>query len=206
LPDGSQVWLNAGSSLRYPMRFDGPDRPVELEGEGYFEVAKNAEQPFVVISKGQTLQVLGTTFNVEAYADTPAKTTLVEGSVLLSARVTDTSPAKHISSDQILKPNQQSILLADSHMFQVQTVDPMIAIAWKNGYFQFQDADIQTVMQQIARWYNLEVTYAGETPKQRFDGKVYRNMTLGQVLDILSFSKIRFELKERKMTIYPTES
>lgn len=204
LPDGSKVWLNAASSLKFPASFNGqPNRKVELRGEAYFEVAKDKTRPFIVTSAGQTVEVLGTHFDISSYPDEEEiKTTLLEGSV----KVVAVAGNKPTGAESILKPNQQSILYKDSKALTTTRVDAEAAVAWKNGLFQFDDADIKTVMRQLSRWYDIEVEFSGAIPKDTFSGKVYRNMSLSKVLDVLSFSQINFKIQGRRMTIYPSEN
>lgn len=203
LPDGSKVWLNAASSLKFPASFAGQsNRKVELKGEAYFEVAKDKKHPFIVATAGQLVEVLGTHFNISSYTDEEAiKTTLLEGAV----KVTIGSGDHAIAEAKILRPNQQSVLYKTSRNLSVNTVDPDAVVAWKNGLFQFENADIKTVMRQLSRWYDIDVAFAGATPRETFSGKVYRNMSLSKVLDVLSFSQINFKIEGRRMIISPTK-
>lgn len=204
LPDGTKVWLNAASSLKFPSTFaHAASRKVELSGEAYFEVTKDKSHPFKVTSEGQEVEVLGTHFDISSYADEElTKTTLLEGSV----RVALDSRARTLTSKKILKPNEQSNLVRGSQTLQVKTVDAEAAVAWKNGLFQFDNADIKTVMSQLSRWYDIDVEFSGAIPKETFSGKVYRNMSLAKVLDVLSFSQVNFKIEGRKMIIHPPEN
>jgi transmembrane sensor len=204
LPDGSKVWLNAASSLKFPASFTGqPNRKVELRGEAYFEVAKDKTRPFIVSTTGQTVEVLGTHFDISSYPDEEAiKTTLLEGSV----KVVAVDGNKPTGAESILKPNQQSIVDRNSKALRTARVDAKAVVAWKNGLFQFDDADIKTVMRQLSRWYDIEIEFSGAIPKETFSGKVYRNMSLSKVLDVLSFSQINFKIQARRMTIHPSEN
>jgi transmembrane sensor len=195
LPDGTLVWLNSMSSIRFPANFNGPVRKVEITGEVYFEVAQlqtriNGEMqkvPFHVVCAEQVVEVLGTHFNINSYRDEAAtKTTLLEGSV--KVLVTKKGAKREIQ----LRPGEQSlvpprIVLKQSpgEDITVRQVDSEEAIAWKEGYFRFKDADIQDVMRQLARWYDIEVTYKGDFSSEQFTGFVSRNIRMSNVLKIL---------------------
>lgn len=192
LPDGSHVWLNAATSLTYPIRFDGNERVVHLHGEAYFEVTHLMSKPFKVISGRQQIQVLGTRFNINAYETEPlVKTTLVQGSVRLI----------YGSSSVVLKPGEQSQLNKLNDLRVVKDYDVEEAIAWKNGFFLFDNADIRSVMNQIARWYDVEVEYEDNLPNRRFAGKIPRNSDLDQALKILSYSKVNFKVENKKIKV-----
>ncbi|MBB5637437.1 ferric-dicitrate binding protein FerR (iron transport regulator) [Pedobacter cryoconitis] len=191
LPDGTKVWLNAASSLRYPAVFTGAERSVILTGEAYFEVAKDPVKPFKVSAALQTVEVLGTHFNINSYQDEPAvKTTLLEGAVKVNAQS---------AGDVFLKPGQQAVLLGN-HL-NVNLASTEEAVAWKNGMFRFKDADLQTVMRSVARWYDVEVNYEGNLPVRQFSGEIHRNINLSEVLDILSFFKVHFRIEGKKITV-----
>lgn len=195
LPDGSRVWLNAASSLRYPVRFSGNERKVTLTGEAYFEVTKAKHLPFIVVTDKQQVEVLGTHFNINAYADEPGtKTTLLEGAVRVGKRGAD-------KDEVLLKPGEQCNLNANT--LNVSTVNTDEAVAWKNGMFLFKDADLKTVMRAVARWYDVEVTYEGALPAREFSGEIYRNLNLNQVLDVLSFYKVHFRVDGKKIIVKP---
>jgi transmembrane sensor len=199
LPDGTRVWLNNASTLRYPVAFTGADRPVELTGEAYFEVAKDRAHPFRVIvhrgdaGGGGSIDVLGTSFNVMAYGDEPAeRTTLVEGGVKFNL-------AQH---SVVLRPEQQAVL--DEHgAMTVVHANVGEVTSWKNGYFHFDHASLQTTMRQLARWYDIDVTYQGEMEGQEFMGKIQRSLPLGDVLKGLENDKVHFKLEGRKLTVMP---
>jgi transmembrane sensor len=192
LADGTKVWLNAASSLRYPTSFTGKDRSVELTGEAYFEVAKNKNQPFNVKTATQTVQVLGTHFNVNAYSDEKTvKTTLLEGSVKVSSA----------TANVMISPGQQSALAKNGLFVIDKDLDTDEIVAWKNGVFQFNEADIQTIMRQIARWYNIDVEFKGTIPANTYHGKISRNSNVSQVLKILELSGINFTIEGRKITV-----
>jgi transmembrane sensor len=194
LPDGTKVWLNAASSLRYPTAFTAGVRQVSLTGEAYFEVAKvRPEMPFKVLTTTQTVEVLGTHFNVNSYTDEPAiKTTLLEGAVKVI------SPSAAVK-ELILKPGQQSVLRGDR--LNVADVNEEEVIAWKNGMFRFRDADLQTVMRSVARWYDVQVNYEGTLPVRQFSGEIHRNINLSEVLDILSFFKVHFRVDGKTIIV-----
>lgn len=192
LSDGTRVWLNAASSLRYPVRFDGENREVELTGEAYFEVAKNAAKPFRVKANGAEVVVLGTHFNVNAYADEPAtRTTLLEGSVkvLTGAR------------SDLLRPGQQADVKAGG--IAVSAADTDKAVAWKEGYFQFSGSSLQEVMRQLMRWYDIDVRYEGVIRPRRFGGEISRTSNLDEVLKILEISGVHFKLTEKQLLVMP---
>ncbi|MDP4286223.1 MAG: FecR domain-containing protein [Bacteroidota bacterium] len=194
LPDGSEVWLNAASSIKYPTAFIGNERKVEISGEAYFEIAHNAAKPFKVSVNGMEVKVLGTHFNINAYTDEASvKTTLLEGSVNLtkgSAAIT-------------LKPGQQAQLGNSGNIKVIDNVDIDQVVAWKNGYFSFNRSDLQTVMRQLARWYDVEINYEGKIPERQFGGKIDRNSNLSEVLKILEESKVHFSIEEKKIIVRP---
>lgn len=193
LADGTKVWLNAASSLRFPTQFIGKDRTVELTGEAYFEVAKNKAKPFNVKTSTQTTQVLGTHFDINSYSnETSVKTTLLEGSVkVLSA-----------TGNVIISPGQQAVLSNNNNSLTVNNgVDINEVIAWKNGMFQFDDADIQTIMRQVARWYDIDAEFKGQIPNYTYHGKISRNSNASQVLRILGLSGINFTIEGRKIIV-----
>lgn len=193
LPDGTAVWLNASSSLTYPLAFKGKTRGVNLEGEAYFEVAKNPNKPFVVQVNKMQVTVLGTHFNVNAYSDHAAiQTTLVEGSVRLS----------QASSQVILKPGEQGNVDPISAKIQVSQANTNKVLAWKNGYFMFQDDNIQDIMQQIARWYDLEVEYRGKPSNSRFGGIYSRNKDINELLKGLELTGlVHFKIEGRRVIV-----
>jgi len=193
LADGSEVWLNSASSIRYPTAFAGKDRQVEITGEAYFEVAHNAAKPFRVIANGQVVEVLGTHFNINAYADEPAiKTVLLEGSVKV------TELANH--TIKFLKPGQQVIL--DRHELSVSNADVEATMAWKNGYFRFHDEQIESVMRKIARWYDINVRFEGMVSEEQFNGKISRYKNISQVLKMLEETKgVHFKVSGKEVTV-----
>ncbi|WP_291911537.1 FecR family protein [Chitinophaga sp. CB10] len=195
LADGSRVWLNAASSLRYPASFTGSDRTVELTGEAYFEIAPAPNQPFFVKVQHTTIQVLGTSFNVNAYTEEPSiRTTLVEGAIALKTPKATTR----------IQPGQQASTTADGSTQVMAAPDVEEIVAWKNGYFLFNHEKIPGVMRQIARWYDVEVEYAGKVPADReFGGKINRNSSIEEVIRILELSKIHVKLSHHKIIVQP---
>lgn len=201
LPDGSRAWLNAASSLRFPVSFSGEKRVVKLEGEAYFEIApssgKNGKRPFIVEVNGMEVEVLGTHFNIMSYVDEPdTKTTLIEGSVKVS----------NGSSVTILKPGQQALTTTGNTTTGIRVnngADVTEAIAWKDGIFQFNNADLKTVMRDIARWYNVDISYEGQLPEKRFTGRMSRNMNASEVLSGIEFIGVRFKIGEKKIVVLP---
>jgi ferric-dicitrate binding protein FerR (iron transport regulator) len=192
LDDGTIVWLNAASSVRYPIFFTGKQRKVEISGEAYFEVAKNASMPFVVNAKGMEVEVLGTHFNVNSYSDEPSvKATLLEGSVKI------TTPAKSV----IITPGQQAQLLQSGGIKILNNVDVEEVVAWKNGIFQFNNASLESVMRQLARWYDIDIEFEGNVPAVKLGGEISRNSNLSQVLQILNYSGVKFKIENKKIIV-----
>jgi len=192
LADGTKVWLNAASSLKFPTAFTGSERVVELTGEAYFEVAHNSKQPFKVKTANQIVQDIGTQFNVNSYADEDAAaTTLVEGSVKIFDAGRQT----------MIKPGQQYLLKANGVPEVRNDVDIDEVTAWKNGLFQFNNADIKTIMRQISRWYNVDVEYSGQVPASTYHGRISRNSNASAVLKILELSGIDFTIERGKIIV-----
>ncbi|RZL36239.1 MAG: FecR family protein [Pedobacter sp.] len=196
LPDGTKVWLNAASSLKYPEAFIGNERKVELTGEAYFEVAKNKNLPFRVLSKNQEIEVLGTHFNVNNYMDDKtAKTTLLEGSINIS----------NSKSKKTLKAGEQAVI-KDYGLAAIQVlidVDTDGETAWKNGQFRFNNAGLKTILNQLERWYDIKIDYT-TVPEKRYNGMVPRKAKLSEVLNMLELTgNISFEIKEgRQLKVY----
>ncbi|MNQ92505.1 fec operon regulator FecR [compost metagenome] len=192
LPDGTMVWLNAASSIKYPAVFSSNERRVELTGEAYFEVAHNPSKPFIVSSAGQDVSVLGTHFNINAYDNEELiKTTLLEGSVKVT---------KAGAGSRLLKPGQQASLKGG--IFKVNQVDVNKAIAWKQGYFMFDNEDIKIAMRQISRWYNVEVVYQGDLSDLDFTGTMPRTYSLKQLLRVLELTgNFKFKIEGRRITV-----
>lgn len=193
LADGSHVWLNAGSSITYPVSFMGNERKVSVNGEAYFEIAHHAARPFIVSKNDVAVTVLGTHFNVNAYDDeTGIKVTLLEGSVNVSNKVRAVT----------IRPGQQAQVT--DNLTVRNNVDVEQVIAWKNGLFSFDGAGFREVMREIARWYDLEVSYAGAVPAGTFKGKIGRDLSLSDLLAGLSSSRIRYKTEPgRRIVILP---
>lgn len=196
LPDGTRVWLNAASSIRYPTAFTGKERKVEVTGEAYFEVAKNAVMPFRVnIDNRAEVEVLGTHFNINAYRDEAAiNTTLMEGKVKVGAN--------HLPGT-VLQPGQQASLAAAGALQVLNEVDTAQTIAWKEGWFEFHMATLPDVMRQLARWYDVEIAYPPNIPDRAFEGRMQQDLTLAQVLKILEKYQVHFHIEDRRITILP---
>jgi ferric-dicitrate binding protein FerR (iron transport regulator) len=200
LPDGTKVWLNAASSLRYPTAFSGSNREVEVTGEVYFEVAKNAHQPFIIHLNNKTkIQVLGTQFNVNAYSNEAAiRTTLVEGSIKI------VSGASAAGGPVVLRPGQQAqINNAGGDMKVMNNVDVDKVTAWKSGLFNFEDSGLEEVMRQVERWYDIEVVYEKNIPDIRFGGKLSNDVSLSGLLRSLQESEVHFRIEGRKLIVLP---
>lgn len=194
LADGTKVYLNAVSSIKYPTQFNGDQRIVELDGEAYFEVAKNKNKPFIVKSGDQDIEVLGTHFNVHAYNnESVVKTTLLEGSVAV----------RYKNQNAILKPGQQSNVSEKFNKIAIRNVDTEATIAWKNGRFKFDNADLKTVMRQLERWYGVKVEYRGDVSDVRFNGGTFMNKNLSEVLKVLELSNIKFKVEGKTIIVYP---
>ena len=192
LPDGSKVWLNAATTLRYPTRFIGDQRVVELQGEAYFEINTDAKRPFHVKVGQMEVEVLGTHFNIMDYDEEPAiRTTLLEGSVRV----------RKGANSVIIKPGQQALLGHDEKLV-VAAADTEAAVAWKEGMFMFRDAGIEQVMRQLARWYDVEVVYKDGVPKDRFQGEMYRNVNASKILKVLEASGLHFVVEGKKIILY----
>lgn len=197
LPDGSKAWLNAASSLTYPIEFDKNERRVKMTGEVYFEIAKVSNEkkeriPFFVETDKQLIQVLGTTFNVNAYANEPYDcTTLVEGSVRLVAAGNGQS--------ELLKPGQQALV---GKNMQLSGADLQQNLAWVNGYFIFRREELGSILRKIARWYDVTVECPPELSTMKFTGKVSRSQSISAVADmIVSVNKVNLEIKERRIIV-----
>ena len=198
LPDGTNVWLNAASSLEYPVEFAGNRRQVTLTGEAYFEVVKNAKMPFIVNVNGKmNVNVLGTNFNIMAYEDEDRiSTTLLEGSV----KVTD--PANPANS-KVLTPGQQADW-SENEKIRVTAVEGEEAIAWKDGQFLFVNEDIHSIMRKLARWYDIKVEYSKSMKNKSFDGSISRNKNISEVLKLMELTKsVHFTFGERKIIVMP---
>jgi len=194
LPDGTKVWMNAASYLKFPTAFTGNKRNVELKGEAYFEVAQNAEQPFEIAVNNMQVQVLGTSFNINGYEDeSNIKTSLIDGKVKVVSE----------NNASILAPGHEAIMNKNTNDIKVAAADVEDAIAWKNNVFSFQNADIPTIMRQIARWYDVEISYEGKVSTEKFVGEVSRNSNVSEVLKILELNKVHFKIEGKKITVLP---
>jgi len=192
LPDGSKVWLNAVSSLRFPTAFRGRSREVEITGEAYFEIAKNTNLPFYVKTNGMAVEVLGTSFNVNAYADEPAiRTTLLEGSVRV----------RKDKAIAMLAPGQQASITDKGNIEIKKDADIDGALAWKNGMFRLTSSDVPTIMRQLARWYDVEVEFEGGVPAGHITGEVPRNTSLLKVLKVFETSGVHFRIVGKKIVV-----
>lgn len=194
LTDGTKVWLNAASSLRFPANFVGKERQVELVGEAYFEVAHHAEKPFIVKLPNMEVEVLGTHFNINSYEDeSTIKATLLEGSIKINQQ----------GGSNFLKPGQQAEVNKTGDIKIIKKVDVESVIAWKNEKFQFDRADIKTIMRQIERWYNVDVEYQANI-STHFGGSISRNVNLSQVLNIMQQTqKVKFKVEGQKVIVMP---
>ena len=195
LPDGTKVWLNAVSSISYPTTFTGKERKVIISGEAYFEVMKNQQLPFVVQQANMTVQVLGTSFDVNGYGDDSAvRTTLVEGKVSVGKA----------GAVSVLEPGQQAVIGKAGTSISINH-DPDIeaVLAWKNGFFGFKDADIQTIMRQVERWYDVQVIYEAKISKH-FIADISRSVPLSQLLKLLEATdQVHFRIDGKKIIVMP---
>jgi hypothetical protein len=195
LQDGSRVWLNNASSLRYPTSFARKERVVELTGEAYFEIAKDAARPFVVETKEDTVKVLGTSFNIMAYLNEDSnETTLLAGAVQI----------KSAQGAALLNINEQAQVSRDGKLTVVKDVPGEDIVSWKNGFFYFDRASFPAVMRQISRWYDVEVVFQGKVPKMELAGKIDRSLTLNDLLKFLDKNQIHFRLEGRKLIVLPS--
>jgi transmembrane sensor len=236
LPDGTGVWLNSASSIRYPTAFTGGERKVEITGEAYCEVAKDKAKPFHVEAKDMDVAVLGTHFNINSYDDEGSiRTTLLEGSVKVTknrtavAASSDRQPKSNGTLESVtLKPGQQAVaaplpassvsdksdrqlqspavgLKTQQRLKQQLTVvnDPNIdqVMAWKYGIFNFNGADLSTVMRQLSRWYDINIKYEGNVPVSHFKGELPRDLTLAQVTSILGQVEVKFRIEGKTLIV-----
>jgi transmembrane sensor len=200
LSDGTQVWLNSKSSIRFPVNFGEKERRVEMQGEVFFDVAKNAKKPFKVTvntpgGKGSEIEVLGTQFNINAYEDEAyVRATLIEGKVAINRNGSTTDHA-------VLKPGQQASLKPSGT--ELNVVNTEAVIAWKDQTFYFESYDLGTIMRQLARWYGITVVYQGEVKNRQFGGMVSRNRTLSEVLKALELNQVRFKVEGKTVVVMP---
>ncbi|NHA03542.1 FecR family protein [Mucilaginibacter sp. HC2] len=193
LPDGTKVWLNSASSLKYPTAFAGNERRVELTGEAYFEVSKDPNKPFYVKTTTQTVTVLGTHFNINSYADeATTKTTLLEGSVKVISNTSGASVK--------LKPGEQAVNTINTIDVK-ENADIDEAVAWKNGKFLFRNTDLHTIMRQLSRWYDVDVEYQGNVVQKHYRGRISRNVPVSEIFQILKTSGINFTIDGRKIIV-----
>ena len=199
LSDGTRVWLNAASSIRFPVVFTGGERRVEITGEAYFEVAKNKDLPFRVQAAGSEIEVLGTHFNVNAYADeTSVKTTLLEGLVKVSA----SSSIKN-SSPKFIQPGQQASVSNEGTIEVKDHADVEEAVAWKNGRFQFKSTDIRSILRQLSRWYDVDIIYKGSV-SLRFTGQLSRNESVNNIFKKLELTgEVHFKTEGKTIIVSP---
>ena len=188
LPDGTKVWLNASSSLRYPTVFGGPERKVELTGEGYFEVAKDPMYPFEVSTNGSTVQVLGTHFNINAYLDEPVlKVTLAEGSIKLN-------------NSMLLQPGEEARVSKNGNILKGKA-DLETALAWKNGQFVFKETPLDVLMRQVGRWYNTGIAYE-TVVNEHFNASIPRDVPVSKLLHILEATdRVHFKIDNHQITV-----
>jgi len=196
LPDGSKVWLNSGSSIRFPTAFIGKERVIELKGEAYFDITENKKMPFIVrTNNSMDIKVLGTQFNVMAYDDEKSiNTTLLEGSVQILKE----------SGTAFLEPGQAAILNKGTGKIKVAEADIDDAVAWKNGYFIFSNENIESIMRKVSRWYNIEVDYQGNLSNKDFVGTISRDKNISELLKMLELTgAIHFKVDGRRVTVMP---
>lgn len=195
LPDGTIVWLNAASSIRYPVQFTGKERRVELTGEGYFEVAPQKNRPFIVACSSQETEVLGTQFNVNSYPDEPfTKTSLMEGAVRVTSLLSPSEGGK------ILKPGEQTLL--KENRLLVQKADLEKEMAWKNGDFIFDNEDFNAILRQVSRWYDVEIINEGNYSNLHLSGRVSRSRKISAVLEALEVTaKVKFKIEGRRIMV-----
>lgn len=195
LSDGTKVWLNAASSIHYPLSFKGKERIVKITGEAYFEVVHNEAQPFKIQVGNIQIEDIGTELNVNAYTDEPSlKTTLVNGSIKVSTG----------NENRFLTPGQQAITLKDNNSIEVKKeVNVDEVISWKNGRIQFENESLQTIMRQISRWYDVDITYDGDIPHKIFTGAISKKSDLSELLKILKFEGVHFTLEGRTIVVKP---
>lgn len=199
LSDGTKVWLNAASSLKFPASFTGKTREVTLTGEGYFEVAKNALKPFHVKVDHMTVEVLGTHFNVNAYDDESSiATTLLEGSVKVKNRVSANSESHSV----LLKPGEQADFTKDNNFKINHHANIEEITAWKNDNFEFNNTPVTDIMRQISRWYDVEVDYLGAIAAHKLTGKISRNVNLSQLIDMLQYTGINMKIENKRIIIW----
>ncbi|MBS1567168.1 MAG: FecR domain-containing protein [Bacteroidetes bacterium] len=203
LSDGTHIWLNAASSITYPVSFAGKERKVSITGEAYFEVASNASSPFYVSKGEMEIKVLGTSFNVNTYDDEEAiKITLIKGAVRVSATPLSVASANPLSG-LVLKPGEQATLSRNKTIVAMPNADLAAVMAWKDGLFNFNKASLQDVMRQLARWYDVEVEYRGAVTAKTIGGEMQRDLSLTEVLDGLADIGVHFKVEGKKVLVMP---
>jgi ferric-dicitrate binding protein FerR (iron transport regulator) len=198
LPDGTKVWLNAASRITFPTAFTGAERKVAISGEVYFEVTRNADKPFMVSTADADIEVLGTNFNISAYSDEDnVRATLLEGSIKVLKKGLSGDSGSH--TGVILKPGQQAVI---GRRLRVDTnVNIEQVIAWKNGLFYFNSTGIAAVMQQLSRWYDIDVKYEGEVPDINVTGKMDKGLNLDEILEFLTKMEVKNRLVGRTVIV-----
>lgn len=192
LPDGTKVWLNAESSLRFPIAFKGSNREVQLTGEAYFEAAEDKSKPFIVRARETETRVLGTHFNIMSYADEGAvRTTLLEGKVSMASG----------QKQAVLQPGQQGQYDSDKGVIATRMVNTRAVVAWKDGYYYFDRTPVQAVMRQIARWYDVEIVYSGAVPRDEIVGKIPRTADVSEVLHVMELIGIHFKINGKQIIV-----
>jgi ferric-dicitrate binding protein FerR (iron transport regulator) len=195
LPDGTKVWLNSASMLRYPTAFTDGERVVELDGQGYFEVAANSRQPFKVKVQNMEVQVLGTDFDIMAYRDEATiNTTLLTGSIQV----------KEGGNEQLLHPGQQAVINNEDHQLTVRTADIRKVIAWKNGLFVFNNMALPAILREVARWYDVDIVYTTSPGTELYGGGIGRDLQLADILALLEGNGYNhFKVEGRKVIVLP---
>lgn len=194
LPDGTKVWLNAASSIRFPTAFTGKERRVSVTGETYMEVAEDVNRPFMVETRRVEVMVLGTHFNIMAYSDEPAvKTTLLEGAVKVMVYGGQ--------AEAVIRPGQQAIAGNGDGKIDVKKVDATDVAAWTHGFLSLKDCSVREFMNQLSRWYDVDIRYAGKIPDRRLGGMINRNAPLSDMLSALRAAGIRTRLEGNKIII-----
>lgn len=202
LPDGSKVWLNAASTLKFPITFaDASQRKVELSGEAYFEVSKDKVHPFIVKTKAQDVEVLGTVFNISSYKDDErTKTTLINGSVKITSLNKSANKSPDKTNQKILIPGQEALLTYNSLV--VSNANLKEATAWKNGYFILNHDNFREIMSKISRWYDVEIIYQCDPDGLRLGGMVPRSEKISTILELIGkISKVHFKIEGRRVTV-----
>lgn len=191
LSDGTKVWLNASSSIRFPVQFSDKQRAVEITGEVYFEVAMNSK-PFSVTAGDARVEVLGTHFNINAYPDeAKLNTTLIEGAVRITRG----------PSSMVLAPGQQAQIRKNGAMELKKDADVEEAISWTQGYFHFTDASLETVLRQLSRWYDVDIIYERKPADETFSGDIQKSLSLSQVLKILEKNQVKFQISGKRLIV-----